>query len=149
MANESNNKLAFHKPPTLYTKNERTGRYEVYHAPEPPFDNVLYRKYVYGKKAYYMPVSMRIEKDLDEGVWVVTKHIYGKSYTSGMYLRDMFMCQKASDIQEVPLAKLGGMDKLADWLCCHWDELPKDRSKYYLCRAIVGMLFNYEKDKKQ
>lgn len=132
----------------LYYKDEK-GRYREYKDPAPPFDNALYRKFVNGKKVSYEPVSMLQDKDLGEGVWVVTKHIYGRSMTSGMYLRDMFMCQKASDIQDVPLSKLGGMDKLADYLLHHWDELPKDKSPYDFCRAIVGTLFNYEKEKEK
>ena len=65
--------------PKLYVKNEK-GRYEPYQEPVPPFDNVLYRKVVRGKKVMYEPQSMRIVNCLDEGVWVVTKHIYSKSY---------------------------------------------------------------------
>lgn len=130
----------------LYVKNEK-GRYVPYQEPEPPFHNALYRKYVYGKKTYYEPVSMSIEKDLEEGVWVVTKHLYGKSFTTGRYLRDCFLCQKASDIQEMPLSKLGGMEKLADWLCNNWDKLPRNTSLHDLCRAIVGVLFEYENNK--
>lgn len=133
--------------PKLYIKKDK-GRYEPYVEPEPPFNNVLYRKYTYGKKTYYTPISMCIGKDLDEGVWVVVKHTYGKSYSTGRYLRDMFMCEKASDIQEVSLAKLGGMDKLADHLCHHLDDIPKDLSKYDKCRAIVGLLFKYENKKE-
>ena len=60
---------------------------------------------------------------------------------------DMYMCQKASDIQDVSLAKLGGMEKLADYLSNHWNELPRNTSTYDFCRAIVGMLFKYEKEK--
>ena len=131
--------------PKLYVKLPN-GRYQAYKEPEPPFDNSLYRKAQRGKKTAYEPVSMCIDRDLGEGVWVVTKHLYGKNYSTGLYLRDCFMCQKASDIQEMPLSKLGGMDKLADWLCRHWDELPKDKSQYDFCRAIVGLLFKYEED---
>lgn len=127
----------------LFVKNEK-GKYIPYKAPEPPFDNALYRKFIRGKKVTYEPVSMLQTNDLEEGVWVITKHTYGRSMTNGMYLRDMFMCQKASDIQETPLSKLGGMDKLADWLCHNWDMLPKDKSQYDLCRAIVAILFSYE-----
>lgn len=130
----------------LYVKLPN-GRYQAYQEPESPFENVLYRKYIFGKKAYYKPVSMCIEKDLEEGVWVVVKHIYGKSYSTGKYLNDCFMCLKASDIQDTSLSKLGGMDKLADWLCHNWDKLPKNKSQYDLCRAIVGLLFQYEKEK--
>lgn len=132
--------------PKLYVKNEK-GRYEPYREPEPPYDNVLYRKVMRGKKVVYEPQSMCSDKGLEEGVWVVTKHTYGKSYTRGEYLNDCFMCLKASDIQDVSLAKLGGMDKLADWLCHNWDRLPQDTSRYDLSRAIVGILFEYEKER--
>lgn len=129
----------------LYVKNEK-GRYELYKEPEPPFNNVLYRRYKRGDKNIYVPQSMLTYNDLDEGVWVVTKHRYGKSYSTGRYLNDCFMLLKASDIQETPLSKLGGMEKLASWLSCHWDELPKGRSQYEFCCAIVKTLFDYEKE---
>lgn len=127
----------------LYYKDEK-GRYREYQEPEPPFDNALYRKMLHGKKVVYEPVSMLQDRDLGEGVWVVVKNIYGKSYSNGKYLNDCFMCLKASDIQDTPLSKLGGMDKLADWLCHNWEKLPKDKSRADLCRAIVGVLFQYE-----
>ena len=127
----------------LYIKNDK-GEFEPYRDPEPPYDNVLYRKC--GKR--YEPCSMLLSHDLDEGVWVVTKQTYGKSYTSGKYLRDCFLCQKASDIQDMPLSKLGGMEKLADHLSHNWKKLPKDVSQHELCRAIVGILFEYEENKK-
>lgn len=127
----------------LYIKNEK-GRYVEYQEPEPPFDNVLYRKVVRGKKVTYEPRSMCLDTGLEEGVWVVVKHKYSKSYSSGKYLNACFMCMKASDIQHVSLAKLGGMDKIADVLCRHWDELPKESSLYDKCRAIVGLIFKYE-----
>ena len=123
------------------------GRYQAYQEPEPPFDNVLCRKVQMGKKIVYEPQSMCSDKGLEEGVWVVVKHIYGMSYTTGKYLNDCFMCLKASDIQETPLSKLGGMNKLADYLNHNWDKLPKNTSQYELCQAIVGLLFNYEKEK--
>jgi len=136
-------------PKKIYYKDEKTGRYRELKTPEPPFSNALYRKVVRGKKTYYEPVSMCISRDLEEGVWVVVKNCYGKSFTNGKYLNDCFMCLKASDIQETPLSKLGGMDKLADWLCHNWDKLPKNKSVYDLCRAIVGVLFQYEENKKE
>lgn len=126
----------------LYVKNEK-GRYVPYIEPEPPFDNVLYRKVKHGRKTMYVPQSMCSDRGLDEGVWVVTKHCYGKSYISGKYLYDSFLCLKASDIQEMPLSKLGGMDKLANYLSHNWDKLPKNKSQYELCQAIVGLLFEY------
>lgn len=134
--------------PKLYVKNSK-GRYEEYREPEPPYNNVRYRKYTHGNKTYYDPVSMCIEQDLDEGVWVITKSTYGKSYATGKYLRDMFMCQKASDIQEVSLAKLGGLEKMVDYLCHHLDEIPNDLTQHDRCRAIVGLLFKYEEEKSK
>ena len=131
----------------LYYKDEK-GRYQKYVEPEPPYNNCLYRKFVRGKKTVYEPYSMRLSAELGEGVWVVTKNGYGISYTSGKYLNECFMCMKASDIQEMPLSKLGGMDKLADWLCHNFDQLPKDKSRYDLCRAIIGLLFQYENTTK-
>lgn len=127
----------------LYTKNEK-GRYVPYVEPEPLYRNCLYKKVKRGRKYVYEPYSMTVGNDLPEGVWVVVKTLYGKSYVSGRYLNDCFMCMKASDIQDVSLAKLGGMDKLADWLCHNLDKLPKNTSQYDFCRAIVGLLFQYE-----
>lgn len=127
----------------LYIKNDK-GRYEPYKEPEPPYNNMLYRKFVHNGKVTYDPISMLQHRDLGEGVWVVTKHVYGRSITRGSYLRDMFRCEKASDIQDVSLAKLGGMDKLAHYLAHHWNDIPKGRSTYETCRAIVGILFDYD-----
>lgn len=132
----------------LYYKNEK-GRYVEYVEQEPPYDNALFRRVRHGSKYSYEPTSMLLTSDLPEGVWVVMKHVYGKSVTNGMYLRDMFMCQKASDIQDVSLSKLGGMDKLADWLLHNYDKIPQFISRYDLCRAIVGILFDYENKGKE
>ena len=131
----------------LYYKDEK-GRYRVYQEPEPPFDNVLYRKVKRGSKISYEPQSMCSDKGLEEGVWVVTKNCYGKSFTSGKYLYDCFLCMKASDIQEMELSKLGGAQKLADYLSSHWNELPKNVSPSDFCRAIVGILMKYKPNGK-
>ena len=128
----------------LYIKNEK-GRYEEYVEPVQEYDNKLYRKV--GKK--YEPCSMLMTNDLGEGVWVVTKHYGCRQISNGKYMLKNFQCYKASDIQDVSLAKLGGMNKLAHYLSQHWNELPRDTSPYGLCQAIVGMLFNYEKDKEE
>ena len=122
--------------PKLYIKNKK-GRYEQYREPEPPFDNVLYRKVQRGKKFVYEPQSMCIDKGLEEGVWVVVKHMYGKSYSTGKYLNDCFMLLKACDIQETPLYKLGGMDKLKKKKKNNGEKLPKNTSQYDIYREIV------------
>lgn len=123
------------------------GRYQEYKAPKPSIDNRLFRRFVKGGKVTYKPCSMLMTNDLPEGVWVVLKHPGSKSITSGNYLYDRYMCMKAGDIQEVSLARLGGMERLADHLCAHWHELPKEDSIYDTCRAIVSFLFSYEKDR--
>lgn len=128
----------------LYFKNDK-GRYEEYKEPELPFDNKLYRKV--GKR--YKPWSMLMNDDLGEGVWVVVKHKGSKSITSGKYMYERYMCMKAGDIQDVSLAKLGGMERLANHLSSNWDEIPKETSQYDRCRAIVGILFNYENEKQE
>ena len=130
------------KTPTLYVKNEK-GRYVEYVEPVKEYDNKLYRKI--GNK--YKPCSMLVN-DLPEGVWVVVKHYGSKSFTSGKYMLENYMCLKAGDIQDVSLAKLGGMERLAHYLSQHWDEIPQNDSTYDLCRHIVGILLNYEKEKE-
>lgn len=126
----------------LYIKNAK-GRYEEYKEPPSPYSNVLYRRIKIGNKVSYEPCSMLMTNDLGEGVWVVVKHKGCRSITSGLYMSEMYMCQKASDIQEVSLAKLGGMERLSEYLCQHWNELPRNVSPHDLCRAIVGILFKY------
>ena len=124
------------------------GRYEEYREPVQEYDNKLYRKVVHGKRVHYEPCSMLMTDDLPEGVWVVVKHRGSKSISSGMYMLENYMCLKTGDIQDVSLAELGGMERLAHYLSQHWNELPRDWSQYDLCRAIVGLLFQYEKDKR-
>lgn len=123
------------------------GRYQEYREPVQEYDNKLYRKVLHGNKVHYEPCSMLMTDDLPEGVWVVVKHRGSKSISSGRYMLENYMCLKTGDIQDVSLAKLGGMERLAHYLSQHWNELPKDWSQYDLCRAIVGLLFQYEKDK--
>ena len=130
----------------LYVKLPN-GRYAEYREPIQEYDNKLYRKVVRGNKVHYEPCSMLMTNYLPEGVWVVVKHHGSKSISSGEYMYENYMCMKAGDIQEVSLAKLGGMERLSHYLSQHWNELPKNNSQYDICRAIVGLLFNYEKEK--
>ena len=132
----------------LYVKLPN-GRYEEYIEPIREFDNRLFRKVEHGNRVTYEPCSMLMTEDLPEGVWVVLRHKGCRSFTNGIYLLENYMCMKAGDIQEVSLARLGGMERLAHHLSTHWDELPKNTSQYGLCQAIVGMLFKYEKEKEK
>lgn len=129
------------KKPQLYVKNDK-GLYEPYVEPVQEYDNKLYRKV--GNR--YESCSMLMDDDLGEGVWVVVKHEGCKSFTSGKYILDRYMCLRAGDIQPVSLAKLGGMEKITHELSRHWNELPRDVSQYDLVRAVVGLMFKYCND---
>lgn len=130
----------------LYVKLPN-GRYEEYREPVQEYDNKLYRKVMRGSKAYYEPCSMLMTDDLPEGVWVVVKHCGSKSISSGRYMLENYMCLKTGDIQDVSLAKLGGMQKLAEHLSRHWDEVS-GASQFERCASIVAILMNYENQKE-
>lgn len=129
--------------PILYIKNSN-GRYEPYIEPErPQIDNALYRRV--GKR--YEPVRMQLEcHSWQEGVFVVTRNrsaLQPNSWTSAEYLQKIFKLYKAGDIENVSIAKLGGMQKLADYLSRHWNEVS-GVSQYERCASIVAILINYK-----
>ena len=131
--------------PKLYYKNKK-GRYEPYVEPErPKYDNALYKRV--GKR--YEPVQMVLEAiSWQEGVFVVTRNRSASqpdSWTSAEYLQQIFKLYKAGDIENVSIAKLGGMQKLADHLSRHWNEI-NGASTYEKAACIVAILMNYEKD---
>lgn len=83
-----------------------------------------------------------------EGVFVVTKNrsaLQPDSWTSGSHLQEIFKLYKCGDIENVSIARLGGMQKLADYLSRHWNEVS-GASQYERCASIVAILMNY-KDK--
>ena len=133
------------KKPQLYIKNDK-GRYEPYTLPEPEVDNKLYRK-INGK---YYPWEMDLRNDhLSEGVWVIVRHKSCTSFTSGKYLREQFMLEKASDIKEVSLAELGSLEKLTREVL---DALPSDyrnRTTNDLVHLIVGKVYELGKIKEK
>ena len=126
----------------LYIKKE-DGTFEKYREPEPRFKNCLYIK----EGNRYVPWSMNLRyHDLPEGIWVIHKTTYGKSYTNGKYLRDQFMCTKVSDIQDAPsVAELASWQKLADYLCKHWEEVDKTCVND-MCYSIIGVLMQYKEE---
>lgn len=136
------------KKPKLYIKNS-SGRYEEYHEPERPAqDNALYRRQ--GKK--YVPVQIYLDNGFSwqEGVFVVTKSHSSKpdSWTSAEYLQKIFRLYRCGDIENVSIARLGGMQKLANHLCKHWNEI-EGASPYEKAASIVAILMNYdEKEQK-
>ena len=133
--------------PKLYIKNDN-GRYEEYHEPERPgCDNALYRRI--GKR--YEPVRMQLEGfSWQEGVFVVTKNwsgIHPDSWTDAGYLQEIFKCYRCGDIENVSIAKLGGMKKLTDHLMKHWNEIS-GASTFERAASIVAILMNYEYKEK-
>ncbi len=129
--------------PQLYVKNEK-GRYEPYKEPErPKYDNALYRRI--GKK--YVPCDMLLEKNFgwQEGVFVVMKHRDSREWSSADHLQKIFKLYRCGDIENVSLAKLGGMNKLATHLARHWNEI-EGLSVAERAASVVAILFNYEKE---
>lgn len=129
--------------PKLYERLPN-GRYQEWHEPErPETDNALYKRI--GRK--YEPVNMTLEcQSWQEGVFVVTKNrsaLQPDSWTSAEYLQEIFKLYKAGDIENVSIAKLGGMQKLADHLSRHWNEVS-GASQYERCASIVAILMNYK-----
>ena len=121
----------------LYYKDEK-GRLREYK--EPKTDNALYRKV--GKR--YEPVGMCDAVNAwGEGVYAVIKKHIGKHIIEEQYMRKIFRTCKCGDISDVSVSKLGGMTKLADWLCKNWGEVTGD-SVYERCASIVGILMRYD-----
>lgn len=129
--------------PKLYIKNDK-GRYEEYREPErPERDNALYQRI--GKR--YVPVQMHIEcHSWQEGVFCVTKcgsSLQPDSWTSAEYLQEIFKLYRCGDIENVSIARLGGMQKLADHLMRHWGEID-GANVYERAASIVAILMNYK-----
>jgi hypothetical protein len=131
----------------LYIKNEK-GRYVPYVEPErPERDNALYRRI--GKR--YEPVRMQLEGfSWQEGVFVVTKcwsNLHPDSWTDAGYLQKIFKLYRCGDIENVSIAKLGGMKKLTDHLAKHWNEVS-GASAYERAASIVAILMGYVEEGK-
>lgn len=135
------------EPPKLYERLPN-GRYKEWKEPErPKYDNALYRRV--GKK--YEPVHMLFNDGhfWQEGVFVVTKNIGAlqpDSWTSVEYLQEIFKLYRCGDLENVSIAKLGGMKKLTDHLLHHWDEIG-GASTFEIAASIVAILMNYENRK--
>lgn len=126
----------------LYIKNSK-GRYEPYRPPEVEVDHKLYRKINGRYYAWEMDLS---NEHLPEGIWVITRHKSCTSFTSGSYLREQFRLDKASDIKEVDLATLGGLEKITRRVL---EELPNDYRSMTtndLVHIIVGKVFEINKE---
>lgn len=132
------------KIPKLYTKNNK-GRYEEYKIPELDVSKSLYCKI----NGHYQPVSMCMQNELQEGVWVVTRHRSGTEYIRGTYLRECFHLDKASDIERFPLSRMAHINKV-----CHRiiGELKlgntdsKPMTNYELIKAVVGLVYKINEE---
>ena len=145
------------KKQKLYIKNEK-GRYEEY-KPETKTDdgNLFFRK-VNGK---YVPCGIYKRTDmLSEGVWVVLSNLSycSRQMASADYLKDLFQIQKVSGIEEVSIAKLGGLEKYYDYVASEWNKYYKEYtlghewspSNSDAIHFIIGKMFEFnEKQKKQ
>ena len=124
----------------LYTKNEK-GRYEEYQIPDIDVSETLFRR-INGK---YVPVSTTYDKDLPEGVWVVTRDSSCREIISGKYLKELMKLDKASDLKEMPsLAELGGWQKCAKYVLDEIGDFSK-MTKSEIVYAIVGKIYEYSK----
>ena len=126
----------------LYIKNSK-GRYEPYRPPEVEVDHKLYRKI--NGRYYAWEMDLRNEH-LPEGIWVITRHKSCTSFTRGSYLREQFRLDKASDIKEVDLATLGGLEKITRRIL---EELPNEYRSMTtndLVHIIVGKVFEINKE---
>lgn len=132
----------------LYIKNDK-GRYEPYKPEEPETDNKLYRK-INGK---YVPCKMEIESNsLSEGVWVVTRYRSCTGIGSGEYLREQFRLEKCSDLDKVPLSKIGSLEKCAQYVTSELRLMNTScMCNHEFVRAIIGKVFEYYtgKDKEK
>lgn len=138
------------KKQKLYIKNEK-GRYEEYKPERKTDDSGLYFRKVNGK---YMPCG-RYEghEMIGEGVWVVVSNLSmcSSQCTSGDYLKDLFQIHKVSGIEEVSIAKLGGLEKYYDYVASEWNKYYKDYvlghewspSNHDAIHFIIGKIFEY------
>ena len=128
------------KQPKLYTKNEK-GRYVEYKIPDMDVSETLFRR-INGK---YVPVSTTYDKDLPEGVWVVTRGSSCREIIRGQYLKEIMKLDKASELKEMPsLAELGGWQKCAQWALDEIGDFESMTMKE-IVYAIVGKVYEYSK----
>ena len=129
------------KLPKLYIKNDK-GRYEPYSIPEHDIDNTMYRR-INGK---YVPVSMLVDDDIPEGIWVVTSRSSVRSITNGTYLRESFKLDKVADLQRFPMTKVASMKQCVDHIL--WNERFSidGKSVNDIVSEIVGMVYKYNDD---
>ena len=129
------------KLPKLYIKNDKGG-YEPYSIPEHDIDKTMYRR-INGK---YVPVSMLVDDDIPEGIWVVTSRPSVRSITNGTYLRESFKLDKVANLQRFPMTKIASMKQCVDHIL--WNERFSidGKSVHDIVSEVVGMVYKYNED---
>ena len=127
--------------PKLYIKNDK-GMYEPYSIPEHDIDKTMYRR-INGK---YVPVSMLVDDDIPEGIWVVTSRPSVRSITNGTYLRESFKLDKVADLQRFPMTKIASMKQCVDHIL--WNERFSidGKSVHDIVSEVVGMVYKCNDD---
>lgn len=138
------------KKQKLYIKNEK-GKYEEF-KPELKIDDpdLFFRKR--GNK--YIPCGISEQSTvLGEGVWVVLSNLslWSYSLSRGDYLKDLFQIQKVSGIEEVSIAKLGGLERYYEYVQSEWNKYYKQYmlahewgpSERDVIHFLIGKVFEY------
>ena len=141
----------------LYIKKEN-GRYEEYKPEMKTDDDDLFFRKVKGK---YVPCGRNEYLDrLSEGVWVVLSNLSycSRQMASADYLKDLFQINKVCGIEEVSIAKLGGLERYYDYVASEWNKYYKEYtlghewspSNSDAIHFIIGKVSEFnEKQKKQ
>lgn len=129
------------KLPKLYIENDK-GKYEPYSIPEHDIDKTMYRR-INGK---YVPVSMLVDDDIPEGVWVVTSRPSVRSITNGTYLRESFKLDKVADLQRFPMTRIACMKKCVDHILYNERFSIDGKSVHDIVSEVVGMVYKYDDD---
>lgn len=142
--------------PKLYIKKEN-GRYDEYN-PEKKTDDIdLFFRKVKGK---YVPCGRNEHFYMEtEGVWVVLSNLSycSRQCISADYLKDLFQIQKVSDIEEVSIAQLGGLEKYYDYVISEWNKYYKQYllghewspSNSDAIHFIIGKVFEFNEKLKK
>lgn len=142
------------KKQKLYIKNDK-GRYEEYKLEKKTDDSNLFFRKINGK---YMPCGRYDHSSMAaEGVWVVLSNLSmcSSQCTSGDYLKELFQIHKVSDIEDVTIAQLGGLEKYYDYVVSEWNKYFQQYmlghewspSNSDAIHFIIGKVFEYSKMK--
>ena len=139
----------------LYIKNEK-GRYEEYKPERKTYDDDLFFRKVNGK---YVPCGRNEHCYMaTEGVWVVLSNLSycSSQMTSADYLKDLFQINKVSGIEDVSIAKLGGLERYYDYVASEWNKYYKEYmlghewspSNSDVIHFIIGKVFDFNEKLK-